>query len=89
MPSNSKLIAELMNNSSTISTSAIPNGSGVSIGSIVPFGGTAAPTGFLACDGAEVNRTTYADLFSAISTTWGAGNGSTTFNKYWLYSNSW
>ncbi len=45
MPSNSKLIAELMNNSSTISTSAIPNGSGVSIGTIVPFGGTAAPTG--------------------------------------------
>tara|TARA_B100000085_G_C18450211_1_gene474534 strand:+ start:204 stop:770 length:567 start_codon:yes stop_codon:yes gene_type:complete len=80
MPSNSKLIAELMNNSSTISTSAIPNGSGVSIGSIVPFGGTAAPTGFLACDGSAISRTTYADLFSAISTTWGTGDGSSTFN---------
>jgi len=80
MPSNSKLIAELMNNSATISTSAIPNGSGVSIGTIIPFGGTAAPSGFLACDGSAISRTTYADLFSAISTTWGTGDGSTTFN---------
>jgi len=80
MPSNSKLIAELMNNSATISTSAIPNGSGVSIGTIVPFGGTSAPTGFLVCDGSAISRTTYADLFSAISTTWGTGDGSSTFN---------
>jgi microcystin-dependent protein len=34
----------------------------------------------LGCDGAAISRTTYADLFAAISTTWGAGNGSTTFN---------
>lgn len=79
MPSNSKLIAELMNNSSTIDSDAIPNGSGVSIGTIVPYGGTSAPTGFLACDGATLDRTTYADLFSAIGTTWGAGDGATTF----------
>lgn len=49
-------------------------------GIIMAFGGTAAPTGFLACDGSAVSRTTYADLFTAIGTTWGAGNGSTTFN---------
>ena len=69
-----------MNNSATISTSAIPNGSGVSIGTIVPFGGTSAPTGFLVCDGSAISRTTYADLFSALGTTYGVGDGSTTFN---------
>jgi len=74
-PSNSKLIAELMNNNTTINTEAIPNGSGVSIGSVIPFGGSSAPTGFLACDGAYLDRTVYADLFSAIGTTWGTTTG--------------
>jgi len=49
-------------------------------GIIVPFGGTSAPTGYLACDGSAVSRTTYADLFAALSTTWGTGDGSSTFN---------
>lgn len=49
-------------------------------GIMVDFGGTTAPTGWLACDGSAVSRTTYAALFTAISTTWGAGDGSTTFN---------
>jgi len=50
-------------------------------GAIVMWGGsTAAPTGYLLCDGAAVSRTTYADLFAAIGTTHGAGDGSTTFN---------
>lgn len=44
------------------------------------FGGSSAPSGWLECDGSAVSRTTYSDLFSAIGTTWGAGNGSTTFN---------
>jgi microcystin-dependent protein len=44
------------------------------------FAGTTAPAGWLACDGSAVSRTTYAALFSAIGTTWGAGDGSTTFN---------
>lgn len=39
-----------------------------------------APNGYLACDGQAVSRTTYAALFAAIGTTWGAGDGSTTFN---------
>ena len=39
-----------------------------------------APTGFLLCDGSAVSRTTYADLFTAIGTSFGAGDGSTTFN---------
>jgi microcystin-dependent protein len=38
------------------------------------------PEGWLECDGAAVSRTTYADLFAAIGTTYGVGNGSTTFN---------
>lgn len=49
-------------------------------GFIKDFAGTSAPTGYLACDGSAVSRTTYAALFAAIGTTWGAGDGSTTFN---------
>jgi microcystin-dependent protein len=49
-------------------------------GAIVDFGMPTPPTGWLACDGQAVSRTTYPDLFAAISTTWGAGDGSTTFN---------
>jgi microcystin-dependent protein len=41
---------------------------------------TTIPAGWLACDGSAVGRTTYAALFAAIGTTWGAGDGSTTFN---------
>ncbi len=50
-------------------------------GIIVPYaGGTVPPSGYLLCDGSAVSRATYAALFTAISTTWGAGNGTTTFN---------
>ncbi len=49
-------------------------------GEIILFGSTANPTGYLACDGAAVSRTTFAALFALIGTTFGAGNGSTTFN---------
>jgi microcystin-dependent protein len=53
---------------------------GVPSGTMLDYGGTSLPAGFLACDGAAVSRTTYATLFAAISTTWGVGDGSTTFN---------
>jgi microcystin-dependent protein len=49
-------------------------------GAIMPFAMSSAPTGWLACDGSAVSRATYSALFSAISTTWGVGDGSTTFN---------
>lgn len=49
-------------------------------GSVLPFAGSTAPSGFLICDGSAISRTTYADLFKVIGTTYGAGNGSTTFN---------
>lgn len=49
-------------------------------GAVVDFAGTVAPSGFLLCDGSAVSRSTYADLFSAIGTTHGVGDGATTFN---------
>lgn len=48
-------------------------------GAILAFGGVAAPSGYLLCDGAVVSRTTYAALFSVVGTNFGAGDGSTTF----------
>jgi microcystin-dependent protein len=44
------------------------------------FAGTSAPEGWAMCDGSEVSRTDYAALFAAIGTTYGVGDGSTTFN---------
>lgn len=51
----------------------------VPTGGILAYGGAAAPTGYLLCAGALVSRATYAALFTAIGTTYGAGDGSTTF----------
>jgi microcystin-dependent protein len=44
------------------------------------YGGAAAPTGWLLCDGAAISRATYAALFAVVGTVFGAGDGSTTFN---------
>jgi len=52
----------------------------VDIGFIGLFAAASVPTGYLACDGQAVSRTTYAQLFAKIGTTWGVGDGSTTFN---------
>ena len=49
-------------------------------GMIQMFAGSTAPTGWLMCDGSAVSRTTYATLFAVIGTTYGTGDGSTTFN---------
>ncbi|HYL31997.1 MAG TPA: tail fiber protein [Stellaceae bacterium] len=49
-------------------------------GVVVPFAGASAPAGWLLCYGQAVSRTTYAALFTAIGTTFGSGDGSTTFN---------
>jgi microcystin-dependent protein len=51
----------------------------VPAGAVMPFAMNSAPAGWLAADGAAVSRSTYAALFSAIGTTYGAGDGSTTF----------
>lgn len=49
-------------------------------GLVMAFGGPAAPTGWVFCDGSALSRTTYSLLFAAIGTTYGAGDGTTTFN---------
>ena len=50
-------------------------------GTVASFAGSGSPpVGWLVCNGAAVSRTTYADLFAAIGTVWGVGDGSTTFN---------
>ncbi|OWK42208.1 tail fiber protein [Fimbriiglobus ruber] len=54
--------------------------SGTPTGAIMDFAGSSAPTGWLLCYGQAISRTTYASLFSAIGTTFGPGDGSTTFN---------
>ena len=50
------------------------------VGSVVEWTGTQTPQNWLLCDGREVSRTTYSELFAAIGTVWGAGDGSTSFN---------
>ena len=53
----------------------------IAVGIILPFAGNGAiPNGYLLCDGSAVNRGMYPDLFTAIGTTYGSGDGSTTFN---------
>ena len=56
------------------------SGDTLPIGAIMPFGGGAVPANYLFCNGQAVSRTTYAQLFSVIGTTFGVGDGSTTFN---------
>ncbi len=55
-------------------------GNAVETGFIVPTGRAAAPLGWLMCDGAAVSRSTFANLFAAIGTAYGVGDGATTFN---------
>lgn len=52
------------------------------VGAVMQFAGTSAsaPSGWLYCDGSAVSRTTYSDLYAVIGTTYGSGDGSTTFN---------
>ncbi|MBP3687012.1 MAG: tail fiber protein [Alphaproteobacteria bacterium] len=54
--------------------------SGVKAGSLLMWATNTPPEGYLLCDGSAVSRTTYSELFKVIGTTFGAGNGSTTFN---------
>lgn len=49
-------------------------------GTLIQFAGPVAPTGYLFADGSTLSRTSFANLFAAIGTTWGIGDGSTTFN---------
>jgi microcystin-dependent protein len=65
---------------SSVAEFTATNNTVIPTGSLQMFAGSASPSGWLTCDGAAVNRTTYAALFAVIGTTYGAGNGTTTFN---------
>ena len=52
---------------------------GLNTGLIIPWTTASVPTGFLECDGSNVSRSTYATLFAVIGTTYGAGDGASTF----------
>src|SRR6056300_1924136 len=65
-------------------TTVINNGAfigveGIPTATVVPWTDATIPSGFLEFDGAAVSRTTYADLFAIVGTTYGSGDGSTTF----------
>lgn len=55
-------------------------------GALMDYAGTVAPAGWLACPlvATDIDRATYADLFAAIGTTWGVGDGVTTFGMPWF-----
>jgi microcystin-dependent protein len=62
------------------STSRFEPANAVPTGAVMPFASSSAPIGWLKANGAAVSRSTYATLFATIGTTFGAGDGSTTFN---------
>ncbi len=64
----------IISSTNTSAPATIPSGS------IQMYGGATAPSGFLMCDGTAISRTTYSELFSAISISFGSGDGSSTFN---------
>ena len=67
---------------------AVPSATLVPAGAVIGFAGNAAPAGWLLCNGAMVSRTLYANLFAAIGTTWGIGDGFSTFTLPDLRSRS-
>jgi microcystin-dependent protein len=86
-----KLYQSLVDSNSTLPTNTTnwrwldPDSEQVPAGTMIDFCGTTKPAGYLKCDGTEgtagaVSRTTYAKLFAVIGTTWGPGDGSTTFD---------
>lgn len=56
------------------------NAGSVPEGSVIAYGGTTAPTGWLLCNGQTVSRSTYSALYAVIGTNFGSGDGSTTFH---------
>tara|TARA_R100001224_G_scaffold108631_1_gene85179 strand:- start:1947 stop:2501 length:555 start_codon:yes stop_codon:yes gene_type:complete len=53
---------------------------GIPTATIVPWSSSSVPSGFLECDGSAVSRSTYSALFAIVGTTYGTGDGATTFN---------
>jgi len=71
---------QITSGNNIISNVVIPSSPLMPSGTVLDYCGLSVPVGFLAADGSAVSRTTYADLFTAISTSYGVGDGSTTFN---------
>jgi len=69
------------------SGSSLTGAQGVNTGIIVPWSSTSIPSGFLECNGSNVSRSTYSDLFGVVGTTYGAGDGATTFGLPDLQNN--
>jgi microcystin-dependent protein len=61
---------------------------GIPTATIVPWSSASVPSGFLECNGTAVSRSTYSALFAIVGTTYGAGDGSTTFNTPDLQDNT-
>ena len=75
--------AAALTSSTLVATTAFATGADAVLcpaGVVSPYAGSSAPSGWLMCFGQAVNRTTYAVLFAITSTTYGVGDGSTTFN---------
>jgi len=71
---NAKVCASAFYGDATNMTGLLPSGV------ILPYGASASPTGFLLCNGQAVNRSTYSSLFAIVSSLYGNGDGSSTFN---------
>jgi len=71
---------QITSGNSIVSNIVVPGSPLMPSGALLDFAGSVAPVGFLLCDGSAVSRTTYSDLFAAVGTVYGAGNGTTTFN---------
>jgi len=67
-------------NTTQLATTAFVQSNGSPTGVINMWGTASAPTGWLLCDGSAVSRSTYSALFAIVSTTFGTGDGTTTFN---------
>jgi microcystin-dependent protein len=72
--------APVGNSSTQLATTAFVQANGAPTGALLMWPTTSAPTGYLLCAGTAVSRTTYATLFALIGTTFGIGDGVTTFN---------
>jgi microcystin-dependent protein len=76
---------DISDSSTKLATTAFVNGfvfdkGSVPTGTMLTYSGSSAPSGWLICDGSAISRTTYSSLFGVIGTTYGTGDGSSTFN---------
>jgi microcystin-dependent protein len=67
-------------NAVSVATAQAADAAYLPAGAVIPFAGTVSPSGWLLCYGQAVSRATYGSLFAAVGTTYGTGDGSTTFN---------